>query len=172
MPETQKLEKTEQSKSKLSIPKLVVSILACEAVGIIGSIFTLGAIPTWYASIQKPWFTPPNWVFGPVWTTLFLLMGVSLYLLWTSTTTRTKRQAALVVFGAQLALNLLWTYIFFGLQLYLAGFVEILVLWGTIALTIAAAFRVSRTAGYVLIPYIAWVTIATLLNYYVWILNP
>ena len=155
------------------IPKLIMSILACEAIGGIGSVFAINSIPTWYVSIQKPWFTPPNWLFGPVWITLFLLMGVSLFLLWPkSPKERANNRMALIIFGSQLALNVLWTFVFFGLQLFFAGLIEILVLWGVIALTIITSYRVNKTAGLILVPYIAWVTIATLLNYYVWILNP
>jgi translocator protein len=171
MTESLKLERTGVRKNRLSVPKLLLSILVCEAVGVIGSLFTLGSISTWYASIQKPWFTPPNWVFGPVWITLFLLMGISLYLIWSSSKRNSTRKAALIFFVVQLALNLLWTILFFGQQFYFLGFAEILVLWGAIALTIATSLRVSKIAGYVLVPYISWVTIATLLNYYVWILN-
>jgi translocator protein len=160
-----------QRKKKVSIRRLVVSILGCEAVGGIGALFTVGSISTWYGTIQKPWFTPPNSVFGPVWTTLFFLMGISLYLLWNSIDRSSKRTIALIVFGAQLALNLLWTIIFFGEQFYFAGLAEILVLWIAIAITIATSLRVSRIAGYILVPYISWVTVATLLNYYVWVLN-
>ncbi|MCL5067665.1 MAG: tryptophan-rich sensory protein, partial [Thaumarchaeota archaeon] len=85
---------------------------------------------------------------------------------------RDNNSTALIIFGSQLALNVLWTFVFFGLQLFFAGLIEILVLWGAIALTIITSYRVNKTAGLILVPYIAWVTIATLLNYYVWILNP
>src|SRR5579875_1040616 len=104
------------------IPRLVISILICEAVGLISSVCIITAIPTWYASIQKPAFTPPNWAFGPVWITLYFLMGVTLYLLWNRNQSKT-RTIAFYIFSSQLALNFLWAFIFFGLRLYLAGFV-------------------------------------------------
>lgn len=152
--------------------RLIASILICQAAGAVGSIFTISAVSTWYLSIQKPSFTPPNWLFGPVWTALYLLMGVSLYLLWSKGLQNTGVRTALVVFGSQLALNILWSYLFFGLHLLFLGLVEIVILWVAIALTILTSYRVSRNAGILLIPYIGWVSIAALLNYYVWILNP
>ena len=155
-----------------SVAKLIVAIVVCEAIGGIGSIFTIGAVSTWYASLQKPWFTPPNWLFGPVWVTLFLLMGISLYLLWTHADKNSIRKKALILFGVQLALNELWTLLFFGLRQYFLGLIDIIVLWVAIGLTIVESYRVRKLAGLVLVPYIAWVTIATLLNYYVWLLNP
>lgn len=168
------VEKPQKVKAprKISITKLVISIVACEAIGGAGSIFTIGAIPTWYTTIQKPSFNPPNWLFGPIWTTLFFLMGVSLYLIWTSTgASRSGRNLAFVTFAVQFALNLLWSALFFGLHQIFFGLVEIIVLWGAIALAISASYRVSRVSASLLLPYIAWVTIAALLNYYVWVLN-
>ena len=170
-----KLERVEKKKKGIGIKnilRLIASILICEAVGGIGSLFTINSISTWYGTIAKPSFTPPNWLFGPVWITLFLLMGVSVYLLWTDHLEGKSTGFALTIFGIQLGLNALWSYLFFGLQLFFAGFVEILVLWAAIAMTIVAAYRVNKTAGLILLPYIAWVTIATLLTYYIWILNP
>ncbi len=155
----------------ISVTKLLISIVACEAIGGIGSIFTFGAIPTWYSALQKPSFTPPNWLFAPVWTTLFLLMGISLYLIWRERSLKSSTTLALFAFGSQLALNVLWSAVFFGLHQIFFGLVEILVLWAAIAFTIVVAYRVSHAAAYLLVPYIAWVTIATLLNYSVWILN-
>ena len=162
----------ERATRKISPTKLVISIIACEAIGAAGSIFTIGAISTWYATILKPSFNPPNWLFGPVWTTLFFLMGVSLYLIWASVdTSQSSRNLAFMTFGVQFVLNLLWSALFFGLHQIFFGFVEIIVLWVAIALTILASYRVSKVAAYLLLPYIAWVTVATLLNYYVWVLN-
>ena len=154
---------------KLNFPRLLVSIFACQLAGILGSIATYPNIPTWYASLNKPWFTPPNWVFGPVWITLFTLMGISLYLVWDKGAG--KNRTALAVFGAQLALNALWSFLFFGLRNPLLGLIEIIPLWIAIAASVALFYRISRPAGFVLLPYLAWVTLASMLNYYVWLLN-
>ena len=166
------MHEPEKKGGRVDIPKLVVAILVCEAVGSSGSTFTFSAISTWYATLQKPWFTPPNWLFGPVWISLFFLMGVSLYLLWMKADAGSKRRLALYAFVFQFALNILWSYVFFGLRSYLGGLIEIILLWAAIGFTIAASYRVRRAAGLVLVPYIIWVTIAALLNYYVWLLNP
>jgi translocator protein len=149
--------------------KLASCILACQMAGIIGSAFTFQAVQTWYATLSKPWFTPPNWLFGPVWITLFTMMGISLY--WIVQRDVKTVKIPLILFGAQLVANTLWNYLFFGLHNALYGLVDIVVMWALIAVTIASFYKVSRRAGAILIPYLAWVTIATLLNYYVWILN-
>ncbi len=148
--------------------RLAASVAVCEAAGVIGSAFTISAIPAWYASLQKPWFTPPNWLFAPVWLALYFLMGVTLYLLWLK---RPQSKAALVAFGIQLSLNVAWSAVFFGAHELFYGFVVIATLWLTILATIALSYRVSRSASALLVPYISWVTIASALNYYVWILN-
>jgi tryptophan-rich sensory protein len=145
--------------------KLLISIVACELLGNIGSLFTMPSIGTWYATLAKPTWTPPNWLFGPVWTTLFFLMGIALYLVWT------KKPKVLPVFWIQFALNILWSALFFGLKSPLYGFIGIIVLWTAILLNIFVFYKVDRRAGYVLIPYLAWVTIATALNYSVLVLN-
>jgi benzodiazapine receptor len=154
------------------IAKLVAFILLCEFAGIVGSFFTTPSIGTWYATLQKPWFTPPNWLFGPVWITLYFLMGVSLYLVWEKGIKKKDVKVALYIFGIQLVLNVFWSILFFGLQSPLYGFVEIVVLWTVIAITIFKFYKVSKKAAILLMPYIAWVTIAATLNYYVLVLNP
>ena len=147
--------------------KLIIAILICQAAGIIGSLFTFQSIPTWYATLNKPSFSPPNWLFGPAWITLYTLMGISLYLVWEKGFSR----KALYAFSIQLVLNALWSVIFFGFKLLSYAFAEIIVLWISIAFTIFAFYKISKKAAYILIPYIAWVSIASILNYYVWILN-
>ncbi len=142
--------------------------MVCEAAGVIGSVFTVSAIPSWYAALQKPWFTPPNWLFAPVWLVLYLLMGVTLYLLWGK---QPQSRAAVVAFGAQLVLNVAWSAVFFGAHELFYGFVTIATLWLAILVTAAFSYRVSRSAAALLIPYVLWVTIASALNYYVWVLN-
>jgi translocator protein len=146
----------------------VASVVVCEGAGIVGSVFTISAIPGWYATLQKPWFTPPNWLFAPVWLALYFLMGTALYLLWGK---RPRSGVALAAFGAQLVLNAGWSAVFFGAHELFYGFVVIAALWLAILATAAFSYRISKAAAALLIPYIAWVTIASALNYYVWVLN-
>jgi benzodiazapine receptor len=153
------------------IARLVISILVCQMAGLIGSIFTMPSIPTWYASLAKPWFSPPNWLFGPVWITLYLLMGISLYLVWDRGLEKRGVKKALSVFGIQLVLNALWSFLFFGLLSPILGLVCIVMLWFAILASIILFYRIDRRAGIILLPYIIWVTIATLLNLYIWLLN-
>lgn len=149
--------------------KLGGAIIACEAAGIIGAIFTTSEIQTWYAGIVRPSFSPPNWVFGPVWTTLYALMGVSLWLVWISKSKHKKW--AVGVFGIQLLLNILWSVLFFGQHNPGAALIEITVLWAAILLTIIACAKISKLAAWLLVPYILWVTFAGFLNYSIWALN-
>ncbi len=155
----------------IEVLRFIVSVAICQAAGFIGSIFTTPAIPTWYAALRKPAFNPPNWLFGPVWTILFLLMGIALFLVWRRPLSEPKVKTALALFAVQLALNVLWSILFFGLRSPLAGFTEILVLWVFILLTIISFYRVSTLAGVLLIPYILWVSFAAILNYHLWRLN-
>ncbi len=157
--------------------KLVIAIAISELAGIVGSIFTSPAIPTWYRGITKPALNPPAWVFGPVWTTLFALMGIAAFLIWASyakTTDAHRRKhikIALVLFGLQLALNTLWSLIFFGLQNPGAALIEIICLWIAILATIIAFAKISKPAAWLLAPYILWVSFAMYLNYAIWTLN-
>lgn len=151
-----------------SWPKLILSIVLCLLAGIIGSIFTTSAIPTWYAALQKPAFSPPNWIFGPVWTMLYILMGIALYIVWNN---KKKSKTGLTFFGIQLALNALWSIIFFGLKSPAYAFVNIVLLWISILLTIIYFYKTSKTAAYLLIPYILWVSFAAVLNFYIMMLN-
>jgi len=146
------------------IIKLVVSIVICQLAGFMGSLLTTPSIPTWYASLNKPSFNPPNWVFAPVWTTLFVLMGISAYLVWNQGLQNAPVKRALIMFLVQLALNVFWSFLFFKLQSPTYAFVEITVLWIAIALTIVAFVRISRPAAFLLIPYIVWVSFAAVLN--------
>ena len=155
-----------------SVPKLAAAILFCLIVGSSGSLVTMTGPGSWYDSLQKPFFTPPGWVFAPVWITLFTLMGIALYLVWESGSDRSEVKAALILFGIQFVLNILWSFFFFGLRSPLLGLVDIIVLWVLIAVTIRAFYRVKRSAAYLLIPYIAWVTLATALNGAIYIMNP
>jgi benzodiazapine receptor len=151
--------------------KFVISILICQAVGVIGSLFTRLSVLTWYQMLDKPPFNPPNWVFMPVWTLLYLLMGVSLFLVWREKMSYKVVRIGLGLFFVQLLLNLLWTILFFGMRSTLAGLVDIVVLWIFILLTMLAFYGVSRTAGLLLLPYFLWVGFATVLNFSLWKLN-
>jgi len=156
----------------LEISKLLVSVTICQVGGALGSFFTRPSIPTWYATLKKPWFTPPNWVFAPVWLTLFLLMGIAVFLVWRQRLRNQKVKVALAVFTVQLILNVVWSAVFFGFRSPLAGLVVIIILWVAILLTLLQFFKVSRLAGFLLLPYIGWVSIAASLNTSILILNP
>jgi tryptophan-rich sensory protein len=149
--------------------KLILALVICQAAGLIGSIFTAPAIPRWYASLVKPSFNPPNWVFGPVWIMLYVLMGVSLFLVWKQEGRKTK--VAIYVFFLQLALNTAWSPLFFGLEMPLAAFVVIILLWIAILVTILKFYKFSKLASYLLVPYILWVSFAAVLNFFLWFLN-
>lgn len=151
-----------------NLSKLVFSIVICEGAGLIGSVFTFPAISAWYKFLNKPSFSPPNWLFGPVWTTLYFLMGISLYLIWTS---RKKVQVALFVFWIHLFFNATWSIAFFGLRNPLLGLINILILLFLIIIVIFKFWKINKWAGILLLPYFAWVSFATILNYSVWMLN-
>ncbi|MDD4412545.1 MAG: tryptophan-rich sensory protein [Patescibacteria group bacterium] len=151
--------------------KLSSAIIICELAGIVGSLFTTPSIATWYKSLAKPALNPPSWIFAPVWTTLFILMGVAIFLIWEKGFKVKKVKIALIIFAAQLVLNVFWSIIFFGLHNPGAAFVEIIFLWLAILLTIIYFFKISKPAAYLLIPYILWVTFASYLNYSIWQLS-
>jgi benzodiazapine receptor len=152
--------------------KLAACIVICQLAGFVGSIFTTPAIPEWYATLNKPSFTPPNWLFAPVWLTLYTLMGIAAFLVWQKALTTPKVKTALGLFAFQLFLNALWSVLFFGLRSPLAGLLEILILWLVILLTILFFVKLSRVAALLLLPYIVWVSFAALLNFSIVILNP
>ena len=151
--------------------KLAASIAIPLVAAAIGSFFTLPSVATWYAQLAKPAFTPPSWVFGPAWTALYLLMGISFFLVWEKGFKGADKNVAVGIYCLQLALNVLWSLVFFGWHSPIAGMVVIALLWLSIAATIVVFYRVSKTAAGLLLPYILWVSFAFLLNYYVWILN-
>jgi translocator protein len=154
----------------IDILKLVASIILCQLAGFLGSLFTTPAIPTWYKTLNKPSFTPPNWIFSPVWISLFLLMGISLFLVWRRQD-HPKFKTAIIFFFVQLILNILWSVAFFGIKSPLLGLIDIILLWIAILLTIQNFLKVSKFAGVLLLPYFFWVSLATLLNFFLWILN-
>jgi tryptophan-rich sensory protein len=146
-------------------------ILVCELVGVLGAVFTIPAVSTWYAVLKKPWFTPPGWAFGPVWLILYALMGISAYLVWKNRGHKKLMPFAKSAFCWQLSFNLCWPLFFFGLGELGKGLVDIILLWVALVITTALFYRISKKAALLLVPYIIWVTIALALNFYVWKLN-
>jgi tryptophan-rich sensory protein len=154
------------------IVKLVAAVVISELIGISGSIFTLSSIPTWYVFLNKPALNPPSWIFAPVWTILYLFMGVAAYLVWIKPAVKSKqRNIALSAFGIQLILNALWSILFFGLHNPFAALIEIVVMWLAILATIVLFSKISRSAAWLLVPYILWVSFAAYLNFSIWQLN-
>jgi tryptophan-rich sensory protein len=145
---------------------LLITFLA----GFIGSFFTTKSIASWYQFLKKPVFAPPNWIFVPVWSILYFLMAISAFLIWKKRKETNVREA-LTFYFIQLILNTFWSIVFFGLKSPLFGFLEILVLWIFILLTTLKFYKIDKLAGYLLIPYILWVSFAGILNLFVWILN-
>ncbi len=154
-----------------SVIRLVVSILASFTAAGIGSLFTFKAIPTWYAGLKKPRYTPPNWAFGPVWTILYILMGISVFLVWQKGLATPGVMLAFTLFWVQLAFNALWSVTFFGRRYKGGGVIVIAILWLLILATMVASFRVSVWEGALLVPYIVWVSLASYLNVGIWVLN-
>ncbi len=155
---------------KINIGKLSLSILIPLVAGFLGSIFTASSVKTWYLAINKPVWNPPAWLFGPVWTILFIMMGIALYMVW-SEKMSSKVRMALKIFAAQMVLNILWSAFFFGMGNFWLAFGEIMVLWIAIALTIIDFSKVNKTAGLLLVPYILWVSFASYLNFTIASLN-
>jgi translocator protein len=153
--------------------KLVLCVGICLGVGVLGSLFSTGAnLNEWYVQLNKPPFNPPNWVFGPVWTILYILMGVAAFLVWQRGLGRKDVRVGLWLFAAQLGLNALWTPLFFGYHQIGAAFVDLVLLWLAILAVITAFHRVSIPAAICLYPYLGWVSFAASLNGSLWRLNP
>ena len=151
--------------------KFIASIIICQSAGVFGSMATFEAVPGWYITLEKPFFAPPNWIFGPVWIILYFLMGVSLYIVWKDELKSKTRNVFFVVFAIQLILNALWSLLFFGLKSPLLGLIDILILDVMLVVTIFYAKRVSKYAAMLLIPYMVWIIIASVLNYAILVLN-
>ena len=156
--------------AKSNTLKLIISILFTVGLGSLGGIFTVNEIPNWYAGLQKPDFNPPNWLFGPVWTLLYTLMGISFYLVWKHPAS-SKRNRAILFFIIQFILNFFWSIIFFKEHALGWALVEIIAMWIFILLTILNFGKLSPLAAWLLVPYISWVSFATLLNGAIWYLN-
>ncbi len=154
-----------------NLSKLIISIIGCELVGLLGTPFTVSAISTWYVTLNKPSFSPPNWVFGPMWTLLYFLIGIAFYLIWKQGWKKKKAVIAGKYFLTQLALNGIWSPIFFGLRSPLLGLIVIVAMWVMIVMTMKKFYTLSRLAFYLLVPYLAWVSFATILNGAIVLLN-
>jgi benzodiazapine receptor len=151
--------------------KLVISIFVCLVAGLIGSIFTISSIPVWYTALNKPFFSPPNWLFAPAWTILYILMGIALFYVWKAPKVK-KTNEGLMLFGAQLIFNVIWSIVFFGFRSIVGGVLSIVVLLILILMTTAQFYRIDKRAAYLMVPYLLWVCFATMLNIAVYFLNP
>jgi len=151
--------------------RLLVAVLVPLGIGGLGAFATMDGVRTWYPTLVQPSFAPPSWVFGPVWTTLYIMMGVASWLVWRSGAGRPEVRIALGLYAAQLVLNLAWSWLFFGLRMPGLALVEILALLALILWTIARFAPISRPAAWLLAPYAAWVSFASLLNGAYWWLN-
>jgi tryptophan-rich sensory protein len=150
--------------------KLTVSILIPLLIGLAGSFFTSSSVSTWYTTIQKPSFNPPNWIFGPVWTLLYIMIGLSFYFIWVKLSAA-EFKLQFVVYSFQLLLNFLWSVLFFGLRNPLLSFIEIVLLWLSILYLVLSFYKLSAISSFLLIPYLLWVTFASILNLSIVILN-
>ena len=151
--------------------KLLTAIIICQLAGLAGSIATFTSINSWYKTLVKPTFNPPNWVFGPVWTVLYILMGLALYLIWDKGLKKRKVRVAFWLFIIHLAVNAGWSVVFFGLHSLFGGFIVLLVLWAFIIALLWKFYEISHLAAYLLIPYFLWVSFAGVLNVSLWLLN-
>lgn len=151
--------------------KFITSLLIPLTVGFVAGMFTQQSVETWYTTLNKPWFNPPNWIFAPVWTSLYILMGIAMWLIWKSEAPEKDKKPALYLYATQLVLNFFWSLIFFYLHQPGWALVEIAALWICILLTIFAFARIHKTAAWLLVPYITWVSFASILNFYIWRLN-
>lgn len=151
--------------------KLIVSLILPQAAGGLGAFLMGDSVSAWYTVLEKPFFNPPSFIFGPVWLILYLLMGVSAYLVWKRAKENIEARKMMNIYWAHLALNASWTPIFFGLHNIGLAFLNIVVLWALILILIIKFWKISKTASYLLMPYILWVSFATYLNYAIWTLN-
>ncbi|MFH1715650.1 MAG: TspO/MBR family protein [Elusimicrobiota bacterium] len=150
--------------------KLILSVLLCQGAGVVGGFITAKTVKTWYVTLNKPSFNPPDWVFGPVWTFLYLCMGVSLYLVWKESDNNVINKAV-IVFLIQLVLNSLWSILFFGVRSPFLALIDIIFLLIGIALCIILFYNISKLAGYLMMPYFLWVCFAAVLNTSLWLMN-
>lgn len=151
--------------------KLILSILVSLGAGIIGSIFTIQGLQPWYSGLEKPWFAPPGQIISVIWVILYILMGISLFIVLNKGINEKKTKLAMGIFAIQLTINAFWSYLFFGLESLILGLFGIIALWITVSFTIYLFNKISKTSSYLLIPYIIWLTIALLVNISLYILN-
>jgi len=160
----------------MNYKRLITSLASPQLAGLIGSFFTVSAISTWYAGLQKPSFSPPNWLFGPTWITLYILMGISIYLVWSAYAKAPAGQSkenkiAFWLFWVHLFFNALWSVVFFGLQSPGLAFINIIIIWVLIIILIIRFWKINKWSSYLLIPYFLWVSFASTLNFFIWYLN-
>jgi tryptophan-rich sensory protein len=160
-----------QRPAGLQLCALLAFVILCFAAAAVGALLTASSVAGWYQTLAKPGWTPPDWVFGPVWSMLYLLMAIAAWLVWRRAVWSVSR-AALTLFGVQLVLNVAWSGCFFGLQRPGLAFIELLVLLGAIVATMASFRRISRLAAVLMLPYLSWSTFAVVLNFGIWRLNP
>lgn len=153
-----------------SLLKLLISIILPLSVGAIAGMVTAQSIPEWYAGLNRPSFNPPNWIFAPVWTTLYVLMGISLFLIWRQDVSK-ERNIAILVFLLQLLLNFAWSFLFFYFKMMGLALIEIILLWMNIVVMLVVFYNIKPMASYINIPYLLWVTFATVLNADYYFLN-
>ncbi|MFM9825531.1 TspO/MBR family protein [Flavobacterium sp.] len=154
------------------ITRILVVVVTCLAIGYFSGMVTRSAITTWYPTLVKPSFNPPNWIFAPVWSMLYVMMGVAAGLVWNRIESEKELvKKALVVFAVQLALNALWSFLFFGLKNPMLAGIEIIILWLMIFETYIQFSKINKIAGYLFIPYLLWVSFAMVLNGSIWWLN-
>lgn len=161
-----------ESSTKNNILKLVGSFIIVFIFAAIGSLATFSQITGWYTTLIRPGITPPNWAFPVVWTTLYILMALAFYLVWKLSLNSKEKKIAASVFIVQLVINMVWSIVFFGFHSLFGGLILVILLWITILVNIILFYRISKWAGVLLVPYIIWITIASYLNYAVWLLNP
>jgi tryptophan-rich sensory protein len=152
---------------KINWKRLIIALVLPQLAGFLGSLATTQAISTWYVTLNRPSFAPPNWLFAPVWTLLFILMGIAFYLIWEKSVDQSQKKLkdqAIKLFLIQLVFNTLWSIIFFGQQLLFVAFVEIIILWILILLTILKFKKIKPLSAYLMIPYLLWVSFASVLN--------
>lgn len=151
--------------------KLISAILMSLGAGFVGSAFTTKSIDSWYVYLNKPSFNPPNWLFGPVWTSLYILMGISLYLIWKNGLQKSFVKNSFILFIVHLVLNAFWSIAFFGMHSPILAFGVIIILWLIILILIIRFYKINKFSSYLLIPYILWVSFASVLNFSIWQLN-
>jgi len=151
--------------------KLLISLMIPQIAGAAGAFFTVTDEGSWYQQINRPSWNPPGYIFGPVWTTLYILMGIGLYLVWKSDAAPALKRRAITLWGIQMVLNAAWSILFFGMHLIGVALADLILMWVAILLTIFAFARINKTAAWLLVPYISWVSFAGILNATIWVMN-